>query len=138
MPALLDESDRILGVAGLAHRRVQIDDEATSALVAFRCFGVRGDDRVVSGCHLYSDGVVAQVEDVSTLPECRGRGYARALVSAAIEPARAGGHEPVFVVADADDWPQELYRRMGFDAVGTVLPATRPQLLAPGIRRPPA
>ena len=63
---------------------------------------------------LYSDGVVAQVEDVYTVPEERRRGYARALVTKATEVARAAGHELVFIVADADDWPQRLYRRIGF------------------------
>jgi hypothetical protein len=30
----------------------------------------------------------------------------------------ARGQEFVFLVADLEDWPQQFYRRMGFDAVG--------------------
>lgn len=67
---------------------------------------------------LYSDGVVAAVEAVYTVPEERGRGHARALVTKAVEIARATGHELVFIVADADDWPQRLYRRIGFEPIG--------------------
>jgi predicted GNAT family acetyltransferase len=67
---------------------------------------------------LYSDGTVAQVEDVYTVPEERNRGHARKLVTKATEVARASGHELVFIVADADDWPQHLYRRIGFAPIG--------------------
>jgi hypothetical protein len=39
-------------------------------------------------------------------------------VLAAIEAARADGAEFVFLVADLEDWPKELYRRLGFDELG--------------------
>ena len=55
---------------------------------------------------LYSDGVVAQIEDVATLRDFRRRGLARATVSAAIDAALEMGHELIFIVADDDDWPQ--------------------------------
>jgi GNAT superfamily N-acetyltransferase len=67
---------------------------------------------------LYSDGDVAQVEDVYTVPEARGRGFARALVTHAVSLALAAGHELVFIVADDEDWPKQLYGKIGFDAVG--------------------
>jgi ribosomal protein S18 acetylase RimI-like enzyme len=69
---------------------------------------------------LYSDGDVAQVEDVYTVPEARGRGFARAMVTHAVSLARQGGHELVFIVADEDDWPKRLYEKVGFEAVGLV------------------
>jgi predicted GNAT family acetyltransferase len=67
---------------------------------------------------LRSDGRTAQVEDVYTVPEARGRGYARALVSHAVALARAAGHELIFIVADDNDWPQQLYGRIGFEPIG--------------------
>lgn len=66
-------------------------------------------------CKLWSDGRVAQVEDVYTAPEARGGGHARALVTHASDVARAGGHELVFIVADDDDTPKDLYERLGYD-----------------------
>jgi ribosomal protein S18 acetylase RimI-like enzyme len=83
-----------------------------------RSFGVISDGEVVSYADLYAAGADAQVEDVATLPEHRGRGHAKAVVSRAADEARRGGAEFVFLVADAEDWPQELYRRLGFDIVG--------------------
>jgi ribosomal protein S18 acetylase RimI-like enzyme len=86
--------------------------------VRARFFGAVVDGEVVSYSDLYQDGADAQIEDVGTLPERRDRGYASAVVLAAIEAARRDGAEFVCLVADASDWPKELYRRLGFDTVG--------------------
>ena len=45
----------------------------------------------------------------------RNRGHARAAVLAALDAAAADGLDPVFLLTDAEDWPQHLYRRLGFD-----------------------
>ena len=83
-----------------------------------RHFVVCSDGEVVSSTSLFSDGRTAQIEDVATLPEHRGQGYARALVLHALAEARRRGHDFVFLVADARDWPKELYRRLGFEPIG--------------------
>jgi ribosomal protein S18 acetylase RimI-like enzyme len=86
--------------------------------VQARFFAVVLDGEVVSYSDLYQDGADAQVEDVGTLPERRGHGYASAVVLAASAAARTTGAAFVFLVADANDWPKELYRRLGFDELG--------------------
>jgi ribosomal protein S18 acetylase RimI-like enzyme len=86
--------------------------------VTARFFAVEVGDEVVSYSDLYLHETDAQVEDVGTVPEERGRGYAKAVVLGAIAEARKAGAEFVCLVADADDWPKELYRRLGFDEVG--------------------
>ena len=86
--------------------------------VRARFFGAVVDGEVVSYADLYQDGADAQVEDVGTLPEHRDRGYASAVILAAIAAARSDGAEFVCLVADANDWPKELYARLGFDTVG--------------------
>jgi GNAT superfamily N-acetyltransferase len=63
---------------------------------------------------LWSDGTVAQVEDVFTHPDGRGQGHARALVSHLATLAASEGHEVVYIVADDDDTPKQLYERLGF------------------------
>jgi ribosomal protein S18 acetylase RimI-like enzyme len=88
------------------------------SLMEARFFAVKVDGEVVSYTDLYQDGPEAQVEDVGTLPEHRGRGYATAVVLAAIHAARERGAEFVFLVADREDWPKELYGRLGFDELG--------------------
>jgi GNAT superfamily N-acetyltransferase len=84
-----------------------------------RLLGVRGGDgRLSAISKLRSDGRTAQVEDVYTVPEARGRGFARALISRAIELSREAGHDLVFIVADDGDWPKLLYGRLGFRSAG--------------------
>src|ERR1700686_1300641 len=82
--------------------------ELTASRVHTRYFGVVLDGQVASSCELRTEGDVAQIETVETLEVFRRRGLSRAVVSAALEAASA--YEFVFLVADAADWPQELYR----------------------------
>jgi len=95
--------------------------------VRARFFAVRDGGEVVSYSDLYQEGADAQIEDVGTLPEHRGRGYATAVVLAAVAAARAEGAEFVFLVADLEDWPKELYRKLGFDELGYYV-----KLVSPG------
>jgi ribosomal protein S18 acetylase RimI-like enzyme len=93
-----------------------------------RFFAVLVDGEVVSYTDLYQDGAEAQVEDVGTVDEHRGHGYATAVVLAAIAEARKSGAEFVFLVADREDWPKELYRRLGFDELGYYVKFVSPAL----------
>ena len=86
-----------------------------------RFFAVLVDGEPVSWADLYRDGEVAQVEDLATVERHRGRGHASAVVLRAVEEARSGGARLVFLVASAEDWPQELYGRLGFDEIGRYL-----------------
>ena len=71
---------------------------------------------VAGYCEVRSNGQVAQIEDVEVLERFRGRGLGRAIVQHALEDA-SRGHETVFLEALADDWPRDLYRKLGFDVV---------------------
>ena len=92
--------------------------ESIGRRVRARYFAVLVDGEVVSYTDLYQDGPEAQIEDVGTRHEHRERGFASAVVLGAIAEARKGGAEFVFLVADLEDWPKELYRRLGFDELG--------------------
>lgn len=87
-----------------------------------RRLGTRDDvGAAVALTKLRSDGAgTAWVEDVYTLPDARGRGHARALVTYAVEDARSRGHRLTFIVADDRDWPKELYADVGFRPVAQV------------------
>jgi ribosomal protein S18 acetylase RimI-like enzyme len=114
-------------------RQLVAQREALAAAVpAARFFvgAVDGVDAAVTT--LYSDGTIAQVEDVATLRDHRRRGLARAAVSMAIDAAVEMGHELVFIVADDNDWPKDLYGRLGFDPVGRAWAFTRPGPEHPG------
>ncbi len=86
-----------------------------------RWFAAPASGEPLSCCRLLRDGNgVAQVEDVGTREGARDRGYAKAIVGAAIGGARAAGDEAIFLTADAADWPQLLYGRLGFETVGEI------------------
>ena len=82
-----------------------------------RFFGARVGGEVVAGCELYMLGDDAQVEDVFTLRAHRGGGLARAVVLAAVRAAREAGAQLLFLFADDEDWPKQLYAKLGFDEV---------------------
>jgi GNAT superfamily N-acetyltransferase len=95
----------------------QMDDRFTEAS-AGRDFASPPDKRY-SCCRLLSGDGVGQIDQVCTLSAHRNRGYARAAVLAALDAATAAGLDPVFLLTDAADWPQHLYRRLGFEPAGT-------------------
>jgi ribosomal protein S18 acetylase RimI-like enzyme len=82
------------------------------------------DGRVVSSCRLYSDGSVAQIEDVATLPTHRQRGYADAVMAKATSEASAA-HDLVFLTAVDGRWVKRWYERLGFEQIGLRYEATR-------------
>ena len=83
-----------------------------------RFFGVEAGGEIVAWTDLYVAQGVAQVEDVATLEEHRGKGFATAVVLHAVEEGRRAGADVVFLVADGEDWPKLLYQRLGFDEIG--------------------
>ena len=71
-----------------------------------------GDD-LAAWCHVRTRDGITQIEDVNTLEPFRGRGHARAVVQHAAD--RADGL--VFLEALEEDWPRELYAKLGFETV---------------------
>ena len=86
--------------------------------ISTQLFAAEADGKLVAHTELYSEDGVGQVENVFTLPDYRGRGLARSLVLHAVAESRAAGNELTFLVADADDWPQRLYEKLGFETIG--------------------
>jgi ribosomal protein S18 acetylase RimI-like enzyme len=83
-----------------------------------RLFAAEVDGKLVAHTELYSEDGVGQVENVYTLADYRGRGLARSLVLRGVAESHAAGNDLTFLVADADDWPQRLYEKLGFETVG--------------------
>lgn len=99
--------------------RMVVAGNAFQARVAgARHFALRKGGVVVSAADLYEDERTAQVEDVATLGSERGRGFGSAVTLRAVEEAVVAGRDFVFLVADAEDWPKELYGRLGFEPIG--------------------
>jgi ribosomal protein S18 acetylase RimI-like enzyme len=91
-----------------------------------RFFVAVADGLAASSCELLREGVVAQIEDLETFPQYRNRGLARAVVHRAVEEADRDGARITFLLAAEDDWPQQLYRKLGFEAAGVETTFGRP------------
>ena len=92
-------------------------DERIGGVVRARDFAAPTEDPAAA-CRLYIADGLAQIDEVGTLERRRNRGYASAAVLAAVEAARAEGCDPIFLLTDASDWPQQLYARLGFSPIG--------------------
>jgi GNAT superfamily N-acetyltransferase len=100
--------------------------EAQAALRAgtrARGFGAGEGDGLQSMGTLFLDPDVggrrvAMVEEVATLTAYRERGLAKAVVGRAVREALRWGADLVTIPAEADDWPQLIYAKLGFEPVG--------------------
>jgi ribosomal protein S18 acetylase RimI-like enzyme len=106
----------------VANKRVVTASRDTRFLAA------RADGAIASYCELYSRGATGQIEAVGTLEEFRNRGLGRATVSRALATSREAGNDLTFLLARDDDWPKELYRKLGFDEIGRAYEFIRPGL----------
>ncbi len=101
-----------------AVRQLSEMDARYTEVLGGRDFASPPDDPACA-CRLYIHEGLGQVDEVGTLQARRRQGHARAAVAAAADAAAADGCERVFMVTDAADWPQELYRSIGFDEIGS-------------------
>jgi ribosomal protein S18 acetylase RimI-like enzyme len=113
----IQNEEEIRQLVAAQHRRRQV--------VQVRYFAARSEGQIASYCELFSDGKTGQIESVMTLERFRGRGLATGVVARALAESRAE-HDLTFLVADADDWPKELYRKLGFEARGSIWDFLRP------------
>jgi RimJ/RimL family protein N-acetyltransferase/predicted GNAT family acetyltransferase len=88
-----------------------------AAAVPTRSFAAIVDGDIAGWCELRRRGGVAQIEDVEVREAQRGRGLGRALVQHALDEGLRAG-DLVFLEALADDWPRELYAKLGFTVAG--------------------
>jgi len=110
-----------LAIAGMSRADAEMLADfrpLSAARAGARYFAVELDGVLASYCELYLHEGAAQVEDVNTLEAFRNRGAGRAVVLGAIAAARALDADLVWILADADDWPQHLYAKLGFERVG--------------------
>jgi ribosomal protein S18 acetylase RimI-like enzyme len=109
-----------------AEARELADADADSALATgARFFSAERDGVQAACCMLLPGDGIGQVEEVYTAKRFRGQGLASAVVRVAIAAALQRGDELIMIMADADDWPQRLYERLGFETVDEFRTFTR-------------
>ncbi len=130
------EYDEVLGLRHAWHGEDFADLDSRSYLAAARevamtravqVIAVREDGEPVGFAQLERAGRGAEITQVYVLPRFRGGGRGTAITRAAIEAA--GDVDDLWIVADDEDRPKQLYARLGFRPVWTSTEFLR----APGI-----
>lgn len=85
--------------------------------VPTRFFAAFDGNEIAAYCEVRSADGVAQIEDVNTVERFRRRGFGRMVVQHALDEARQA-NDVVYLEALADDWPRELYAKLGFETLG--------------------
>ena len=99
--------------------RAMYEDELRHAETAFVAVLRAGATSVAGYCSYRIVADELQVNNVAVRPECRGRGFGRALVEAALAHARAAGARTALLeVRRSNLAAQRLYLRLGFAQVG--------------------
>lgn len=84
-----------------------------------RVLAVRDGQRPIAFAQLERAGSGAEITQVYVAPEHRGGGRGTAMTRAAT--VAAAGAEDLWIVADDEDRPKRLYRRLGFEPAWTVM-----------------
>jgi ribosomal protein S18 acetylase RimI-like enzyme len=109
-----------------ARRQVMQHNRHIGELLGERCFAAYEGAAVCAYAKLRHRDAIAQVEDVAVAPERRGAGLGRLVTSAALAAGLALEPELLFIVADEEDWPKDLYGRLGFEPAGRIRGFLRP------------
>lgn len=72
----------------------------------------------VANCDLFIDGNCAKIEDFAVIPEYQRRGIGTTLLKALIYKAQKKGAKIVYLNADEEDTPKEMYVKLGFKKLG--------------------
>jgi GNAT superfamily N-acetyltransferase len=88
-----------------------------------RILAVHDGDRPIAFAQLERAGDAAEITQVYVHPDYRGGGRGTAMTRAAIEAA--GDVRDLWIAADDEDRPKELYARLGFRPAWTAMEATR-------------
>jgi GNAT superfamily N-acetyltransferase len=77
----------------------------------------------VAFSQLVRDGAMAEITHVYVHPEHRGGGRGQTITRAAVDAA--GDAADLWICADDEDWPKEMYARLGFRPVWRSMQFTR-------------
>jgi ribosomal protein S18 acetylase RimI-like enzyme len=105
------------GMSAAEARDLVAADADTEQMRPTRFFLAERNGEPAAYCMLLGDEGIGEVESVYTAQAHRGAGLASAVVRAAIAASQERGDDLITIAADAADWPQHLYERLGFRTI---------------------
>jgi ribosomal-protein-alanine acetyltransferase len=113
--------------AGEAWSSEMVADELTADYRAYIVL-TNDDDEVIGYAGLFAPGSEGDVQTIAVHPDYQGKGYGRRLLAALLDEAALRGVKELFLEVRADnETAQQLYRSVGFEAIGE-----RPNYYQPG------
>ena len=72
----------------------------------------------VGKCDLFLHEGIAKIEDFVVLPSYQRRGVGTTILKYIMDQALSSGADVIYLVADEDDTPKEMYLKLGFEKAG--------------------
>ena len=74
-------------------------------------------EEIVARCDLFVEGETAKIEDFVVRPDAQRKGIGTTFLKVLVQKAIGRGAKIVYLVADEDDTPKEMYLKLGFNKV---------------------
>jgi spore maturation protein CgeE len=81
------------------------------------CYIIYSKDIPVGKCDLFLSNDTAKIEDFVVLPAYQRQGIGTTLLKHLIDTALTKGAKTIYLTADEDDTPKDMYMRLGFERV---------------------
>lgn len=78
------------------------------------CYLCYYDGKPIGSCELFIDNGTAKIEDFKVLPEYQRQGFGTTILKSLIDTALSKGVKVIYLTADEDDTPKEMYLNFGF------------------------
>lgn len=98
-----------------ARRRGKVYRSSEYACNSYICYL---EGKPIGNCDLFMDGQVAKIEDFAVIPEYQRKGVGTTLLLAMVRKAQELGAKVIYLIADEDDTPKEMYIKLGFEKLG--------------------
>jgi spore maturation protein CgeE len=97
-----------------AYRRGKIYVSA-EGVNSYNCYH---DGTIVGKCDMFIDDGVAKIEEFAVIPIYQRKGYGTTILKYLINVAMEAQCHTIYLVADEEDTPKDMYLRIGFTKVG--------------------